>query len=322
MPPVTILVVDDFEPFRRFVCPILEREAGLRIIGEASDGLTAVQKIEELQPDLILLDIGLPGLNGMEVARRASKLAPNARILFVSQESSFDVVHQALGLGALGYVHKQHGASELIGAVKTVLAGRQFISSSLKDQEYYKRGNIQSPRRHEAVFCSSDEVLLERLTSFIVAAQKAGNPAIVIATQSHLNDIFQRLRAQNVVVEHAIERGSFVPLEVSEAMAGYMVDGMPDPVLFFKSATRLLDTAANAATEEHTRIAACGEGVSVLVAQGKAEAVVRLEQFWNLLARRYELDLLCAYAAETFDRMENDEVFRSICAEHSAVLPQ
>src|SRR5690242_19699305 len=146
MPPVTILVVDDFEPFRRFVCPILEREAGLRIIGEASDGLEAVQKIEELQPDLILLDIGLPGLNGMEVARRASKLAPKARILFVSQESSFDVVQDALGLGALGYVHKQHGASELRDAVKTVLAGRQFVSSSLKDDEYFKRKNVQSPR--------------------------------------------------------------------------------------------------------------------------------------------------------------------------------
>src|SRR5262249_4719127 len=155
------------EPFRRFVCPILEREAGLRIIGEASDGLKAVHKIEELQPDLILLDIGLPGLNGLEVARRTSKLAPNARILFVSQESSFDVVQEALKSGAVGYVHKQHAASDVLVAVKTVLAGRQFISSSLND-EYFKGGNVQSPRRHEAIFCSSVAVLIESLTSFIV----------------------------------------------------------------------------------------------------------------------------------------------------------
>src|SRR5262249_55967010 len=192
MPPVTILVVDDFEPFRRFVCPILEWDAGLRIVGEASDGLKAVQKIQELQPDLILLDIGLPGLNGMEVARRASKVAPNARILFVSQESSFDVIQEGLGLGALGYVHKQHVASDLLDAIKTVLAGRQFVSSSLKDYEYFKRGNVQSPRRHEALVCSGDAVLLESFTGFISAAQKAGNPAIVIATQTHLDDIFQR----------------------------------------------------------------------------------------------------------------------------------
>ena len=138
MPPITILVVDDFEPFRRFACPILEREAGLCIIGEASDGLEAVQKIEELQPDLILLDIGLPGLNGIEVARRVGKLAPHARILFVSQDSSFDVVQACLKLGALGYVHKQRAASELLDAIKSVLAGREFVSSSLKAYEYFK----------------------------------------------------------------------------------------------------------------------------------------------------------------------------------------
>src|SRR5262249_22532987 len=166
---------------------------------------------------------------------------------------------------------------------------------------------------------SSSAVLLENLTGFIVAAQKAGNAAIVIATKSHLDDLFQRLRVQNVVVEPAIERGSFVPLEVNEALAGYMVNDMPDPVRFFKSASSLLDTAANAATGEHKHIAACGEGPSVLVAQGNVDAALRLEQFWNLLARRFELDLLCAYAAETFDRMENHDVFRSICAEHSAL---
>ena len=137
MPPITILVVDDFEPFRRFVCPILEREAGLRIIGEASDGLEAVQKIEELQPNLVLLDIGLPRLSGIDVARRVSKLAPSTRILFVSQESSFDIVQECLRLGGRGYVHKQCAASELLDAVKTVLAGGEFVSS-LKHDEHVK----------------------------------------------------------------------------------------------------------------------------------------------------------------------------------------
>jgi DNA-binding NarL/FixJ family response regulator len=142
MPSITVLVVDDFEPFRRFACPILDWEAGLRIIGEASDGLEAVQKIEELQPDLILLDIGLPGLNGLEVARRVGKLAPSARILFVSQESSIDVVQECLRLGGRGYVHKQRAASELLDAIKTVLAGGEFVSESLKHYEHVKRGNV------------------------------------------------------------------------------------------------------------------------------------------------------------------------------------
>src|SRR6185437_10015761 len=93
---VHVLVVDDNELFRRFVCSMLGQKPELRVIGEAVDGLEAVQKAEELQPDLILLDIGLPTLNGIEVARRARKLAPDSKILFVSMESSPEVVQEAL----------------------------------------------------------------------------------------------------------------------------------------------------------------------------------------------------------------------------------
>ncbi|MGC1450704.1 MAG: response regulator transcription factor [Candidatus Sulfotelmatobacter sp.] len=97
---VRVLVVDDYEPFRRFVCSTLEQRPDLQIIGEVSDGLEAVQKAEELQPDLIVLDIGLPTLNGIEAARRIRKLSPESRIVVLSQEFSADVVQEALRLGA------------------------------------------------------------------------------------------------------------------------------------------------------------------------------------------------------------------------------
>ena len=102
MSSVRVLVVDDYEPFRRFVCSTLEQRPELQIVGEASDGLEAVQKAEELQPDLIVLDIGLPTLNGIEAARRIRKLSPESKILFVSQESSADVVQEALRFGRTG----------------------------------------------------------------------------------------------------------------------------------------------------------------------------------------------------------------------------
>ena len=101
----------------------------LQVICEVSDGLEAVRKAEEMQPDLILLDIGLPGLNGIEAARQIRKLAPQSKILFVSQESSSDVIEEALNLGAMGYVIKAHAASELLAAVKEVREDRVFVSS-------------------------------------------------------------------------------------------------------------------------------------------------------------------------------------------------
>jgi len=126
-----VLVVEDFEPFRQFICSTLRRKLEFQVIEEVADGLEAVQKAEELQTDLIVLDVGLPSLNGIDAARRIRKLSPKSKILFMSQESSADVVQEALALGALGYVVKAHAGSELIAAVEAVLQGKQFVSSGL-----------------------------------------------------------------------------------------------------------------------------------------------------------------------------------------------
>jgi DNA-binding NarL/FixJ family response regulator len=128
---IRVLVVEDFEPFRRFVCSTLTKRPEMQIVGEASDGLEAVQKAEEVQPDLIVLDVGLPTLNGIEAARRIRKLSPRSKILFVSQESSADVVEMALSLGARGYVAKTRIGIELMAAIDAVLDGRQFVSFGL-----------------------------------------------------------------------------------------------------------------------------------------------------------------------------------------------
>jgi DNA-binding response OmpR family regulator len=136
---VHVLVVEDYKRFRNFVCMLLQQSGGFQI-SEASDGLEAVQKFRELKPDLILLDIGLPQVNGLEVARR---LGPTARALFLSQESSSDVVHEALGIGA-GYVYKPDALSELLPAIKAVLEGKQYVSSSLESLERTVPQNTQA----------------------------------------------------------------------------------------------------------------------------------------------------------------------------------
>src|SRR5690349_4653545 len=107
-----VLVVDDNEPFRRFVASALREWLNLNVIGEAGDGLEAVQRAEALQPDLILLDIGMPELNGLEAAQQIRKLVPNARIIFLTQEPASDVVGEALSLGAWGYVAKIQAGRE------------------------------------------------------------------------------------------------------------------------------------------------------------------------------------------------------------------
>jgi DNA-binding NarL/FixJ family response regulator len=128
---IRVLLVDDNEPFRQFVRRALSARPEIEIVAEASDGLEAVRKAQELKPGLIVLDIGLPGLNGIEAARRIRKLSPESIILFLSQESSADIVHEALSLGALGYVRKTCAATDLMVAVDTVLRNQQFVSGAL-----------------------------------------------------------------------------------------------------------------------------------------------------------------------------------------------
>jgi DNA-binding NarL/FixJ family response regulator len=131
---VRVLVVDDYEAFRRFICSTLVKNPRVEIVGEASDGLEAVRKADELQPDLIVLDIGLPKLNGIEAARQICKLVPQSKILFLTLESSADVVQEALFAGARGYVAKAKAGTELLAAMEAILEGGRFVSSSLGRQ--------------------------------------------------------------------------------------------------------------------------------------------------------------------------------------------
>lgn len=129
---VRVLIADDFDLWKGFVIARLQERRDLQIVGFASDGVQAVQKAEELQPDLILLDMMLPKLNGIEAARQIRKVAPQAKILFVSSESDLELVRLALRVGGgSGYVSKMEAAAGLLAGVEAVLRGERFVSPGL-----------------------------------------------------------------------------------------------------------------------------------------------------------------------------------------------
>ena len=129
--PIRILVVDDYAPWCRFLRLTLLAHEELQVIGEFTDGPEAIEKAKELQPDLILLDIGLPTLNGIEAARRIREVSPKTKILFVSENRSPDIAEEALRTGAGGYVAKADAVRDLLPAINAVLEGKRFISASL-----------------------------------------------------------------------------------------------------------------------------------------------------------------------------------------------
>jgi DNA-binding NarL/FixJ family response regulator len=333
---VQVLVVDDYEPWRRFVSTTLQKQLTLQVIGEAVDGLEAVQKAQQLQPDLILLDIGLPTLNGIEAARRIRELSPKSKILLVSENRSWDIVEEALRTGAGGYVVKSDAAGELLPAVNAVLGGKRFVSASLsgndlteKDEQTadHNRGGVVLPfppqnvwiARHEAGFYSDDRFVLDDLTQFIGAALKVGNAAIVVATKSRRDSLLPRLQAYGLDVGAAIEQGRYVALDTADVLPTFMLRGMPDSVLFLKLLGDLIGTAAKAAKGEQARVAIFGEMCHLLWAQGNAEAAIQVEKLGNQLVKTYDVDILCGYSLSSVQGGMDSRVFERICAEHSAV---
>ena len=125
---VRVLVVEDYVPWSEFICSMLEQKQELRVVSVASNGIEAVEKAKQLKPDLILLDIGLPQLDGIEVARRIGAVAMQSKILFVSENRDPDIIQEALSTGALGYVVKSQATMDLPLAIDFVLAGGIFVS--------------------------------------------------------------------------------------------------------------------------------------------------------------------------------------------------
>ncbi len=298
--PLRILVVEDHAPFRRLICTALQRRAEFQTI-EAVDGLEAVQKAEALQPDLILLDINLPKLHGFEVAKEVRRLVPHAKLLFVSQESSPDIVRTALSLGALGYVQKMSAATDLLAAVEAVLGGQRFVSSSLA---FTEPADAPAPHRHEILFCSDDAAVVDGFTRFIAAALSAANAAIALVTESHRRRLLQELRRQGVDIDDAIERGTY---------RSFDADVAPDPVRFLEAIDGVRAAAAKAG-KAHPRVALCGERAGRLWAAGRTAEAVQLEQLCSELA--HDVDILCLYPVPY---TKDNRALTRICAQHTAV---
>ena len=323
---VRVLVVDDHESWRKFAATTFQQRPQSAVVGEATDGLEAIELAQRLQPDLIVLDVGLPRLNGIEAARKIRDRSPNSKILFLSENRSWDIAQAALSTGAGGYVVKSDGAGELLRAAKAVFEGDRYISESLAAQQSdypHDRRKVVTPIRtekkirHEVEFYTDDREFVNGFARFIEMALKAGNTVIVVATELHHTSLHRRLVADGFEVAAEINQRRYIPLEATRMLSSFMVHESPDPVLFRKLATDLLTEAARGA-DGQSRVVACGEAVNNLLAAGNLEATVTLERMWNEIAQLYDVEILCGYFRSSFP--EEDTALERVCAEHTSAL--
>ena len=330
---IRILVVDDYQPWLRVVRSAIERQEGLLIVGEASDGLQAVAQAQELQPDLILLDIGLPKLNGIEAARRIRQLLPRSRVLFLTENQSPELAEHVLHECAGGYLIKAYAARELQVAIETVLQGKQFVCSALADRVLVHSAErciqaspitpqpraeiLKAKTRHEVAFYGNDEELVNGFSRQIESDLRIGNPVVVIASQPHRAGILQRLAADGIDVEAATAEARYSAWDNIETLSSIMAGDLPDETLCTAAVARVMSTVAK--STDATRVAIVGECAPVLLAQGNVEGAIRLEQLWDQITRNYAADTLCGYVGGTTPQRNSQAVIERICAEHSAV---
>jgi DNA-binding NarL/FixJ family response regulator len=132
-PTIRILVVDDHDTVRRLICSVLQADSTMEVTGQAASGEDAVTKASELKPDIVLLDITLPGISGIQAAQQLLSVSPKSQIIFLSQHHSVQIAREALKAGGRAYVTKSDAGRELLHAIGAVIQGKLFVSRGMRE---------------------------------------------------------------------------------------------------------------------------------------------------------------------------------------------
>ena len=215
--PINILLADDHAVVRLGVRSLFDAEANFHLVGEADDGLQVLPLVERLQPDVLVLDLMMPGLNGLEIIRQVGHRAPATRIVVLSMYANEPYVLDALQGGALGYVLKGSDSAELVRAVREAAAGRRYLSPPLSEPtiaEYAMQAQSPALDPYETLTTREREVLhlaAEGHTSPEIAKRLFISPRTV---ETHRGNLMRKLNlvTQTDLVRYALRRG-ILPLE-------------------------------------------------------------------------------------------------------------
>ena len=198
---------------------------------------------------------------------------------------------------------------------------RRASGNEIKTLRTLTDWSLLGDRVHGVQFYEDDQVLIDLVSRFVGTALVTGDSAVVIATRKHREGVAHRLRKRGLDVSIAEAQGRYIPLDAGRTLAKIMRGGKVDPVLFGDHIGKVLGAATEAAREGRQRVAAFGEMVALLWAEGKIDAAINLEELWNRLAEHHAFSLCCAYPMKGFAGSNHAAPFLKICAQHSHVFP-
>jgi MEDS: MEthanogen/methylotroph, DcmR Sensory domain len=263
--------------------------------------------------------ISLPGLNGIDAARQILSLDSGARILFLSEHRSWDIVCAAMRTGSRGFISKAEVGLDLVSAMDAIIAGRRVVSAGAVEQAFAKTAQERlQPGRHEVALYSDETALLDAYARFAGAAIEAGDAAIIVASAPRLERIHHRLHERRIDADAAVREGRYVPADLNGTLSTFTIDGRFDEARFRTAANELLMNAAAATLRDRPRVAVAGDGACTMWREVGLDQALRLERLWSELSGTYNLDVLCGYLMTESGDDELPDAFRRVCAEHTA----
>jgi len=306
-----VLLVDDHPDILKSTSRLLSLD--FEVVGTASDGYQAVDAAQRLDPDLITLDITMPGRDGFQTAQDLAQIGTRARILFLSMHESNDYVAEGFRSGGRGYVLKTRLHLDLANALQRVLAGQLFVpslGSLLAIDE-----NITG---HAALFYDDDCGFVEGVSSLLSTSLRRGDVVAVTSTQRTRAGIAERLRADGWNVGESGEFGHYRATDTAAALSSVMTNGHPDAERIRERLVELERVRVMGPRGADTRMTFVGDMAALLVAEGNVEAALEMERVWNDLTSTLPFLTICAYPMSPFEGADG-RVFPHLCAEHFAI---
>ena len=305
----TVLLADDHLPVLESVSRLLETE--FRIVAATTDGQRALESSERLDPDVVVLDIAMPGLNGFQVARELKRTGSRAKIVFLSMYSADDYVATAITAGADGYVLKTRIQPDLKRALNHVLAGRLFLPTLAALSAAAGGG-----RGHAVHFYEDDSSFLDEASRFIGTTLKRGEPVVMAVPEATRDGILPRLKAQGLDLAGSPGQGWCRAMDSAAVFSQCLRNGWPD-------AERVGEVIE---TIERSRLAtAWGASSRVTIFVGHAlkdhrsEVAVRFEHLWATLSSSLPFFTVCVYPIDGFASDGFPDACAGLCAEHGMV---
>ena len=211
-PPLRILLVDDHRILREGLCSLLSREPEFLVVGQIGDGDSTLKTVRREPPDLIVLDVHLPDMSGIEVARRILAVFPEVKVIMLTSDHSHESVHEALLAGVSGYVLKENASEELVRALRAVVAGQLYLCPEVSTEiiASYRRGQLPNISPPGPQLSAREREVLKRLADGLRTkeiAERLGVSAKTVETYRHR--LMEKLQLTSVaeLTRYAIREG-------------------------------------------------------------------------------------------------------------------